>query len=407
MSGPIVRALLASLALLTAAPGHAADWAFGPTLSVSGPARPGVFPHLEAAGRASIAVSGGTVAVVWEDNRSGRPAAYVAFKGLQALAFSEPRRLSGRAQAYEPAVAALGGGFVFAWEEDGRVRLRTGAPDQLGPTRAPGWGEGAQATLAAAPDGTAWLAFGATAGGRPHILVARLENRGGALRLSDPRPVEAEPPPAGELYPALAATPAGLNVAWEDRREGHSRIYHAFAPAGGHFGAAGPINELLPSRSGGKFGRGTGVTRVSLAADRKQRLAALWMDKRYFRGGYKVYAALSQDGGEHFGGNEAVQDEFGDNVPQWHPDVAVSPSGQVVAAWDDRRDDTSDVWFSWRLAAGEWSDDRGFAPAYGPGDQTHPVIAFGPQGVLHAAWVERGADGRSAVRYAAARPPGR
>ena len=107
---------------------------------------------------------------------------------------------------------------------------------------------------------------------------------------------------------------------------------------------------------------------------------------------------MSRDGGRSFGANEMVQDLFGESVPQWHPDVAVSPEGLIGVAWDDSRDDPADVWLSWR-EGGQWSDDLALPGGHGKGSQSHPVIVFDAQGDLHAAWVQRGSDGLSSIRY--------
>ncbi len=121
-------ASLCFVAWLWSASVLAAPWEFGEPVTVSA-ARPGVFHHLEAAGRRSIAVSSdGMVAIVWEDNRDGTPRAYVAFRAAGKSEFVL-QRLSGMQEAYEPVVSALPqGGFVFGWEESGHVWARSGGP---------------------------------------------------------------------------------------------------------------------------------------------------------------------------------------------------------------------------------------------------------------------------------------
>ena len=48
-----------------------AAWEWGTPLTVNSVRGAAIFPHLESANRQGVAVSGGTVGVVWEDNRSG------------------------------------------------------------------------------------------------------------------------------------------------------------------------------------------------------------------------------------------------------------------------------------------------------------------------------------------------
>ncbi|MEJ2344383.1 MAG: hypothetical protein P8076_12660 [Gammaproteobacteria bacterium] len=386
------------LSAVAALPVSAAGWQFSAPLAVTGPARPGVFQHLESAGRRNLAVGADSVALVWEDNRGGAPQVYVAFKADQAKGFSAPLQVSAGREAYEPAVAAVADGFVVAWEQDGRVWMRRAAPGRLGPARQLDSRPSSQATLAAAADGSRLYAAWVYRDGRArHVAVSRVRIDGGRLQPAPPRPADARAPHYDQLYPSVAVSPDSVTVAWEDRREGHTRLYFTYAETGGDFAPLHPLNALLRPRSR-VFGRGTGVTRVALDANARGRVAAVWMDKRHFRGGYDVYAAVSDDGGRHFGPNELAQDMFGDNNPQWHPAVAVAPSGLVVAAWDDPRDGTPDVWLSWRNAGG-WSDDLAVPGASGPGAQRSPVLAFDPAGRLHIAWVARAGDGGTRIFY--------
>ena len=82
----------------------ATPWEFGEPVTVSA-SRPGVFHHLEAAGRQSIALSAGTVAIVWEDNHDGAARAYAALRAANKNEFVQ-RRLSEKQAAYEPVVTA-------------------------------------------------------------------------------------------------------------------------------------------------------------------------------------------------------------------------------------------------------------------------------------------------------------
>ncbi|HKJ70909.1 MAG TPA: hypothetical protein VKA55_04085, partial [Gammaproteobacteria bacterium] len=205
MRAAVLIALL--LAGLVPAAG-AAPWSFGDPVMVTDSHGPKVFHHLESAGQRSIAVAGGTVAVVWEDNRSGSPRAYAAFKAVGGGAFGHEVRLSGDGAAYAPAVAALGArDFLVAWEGADGIRarrLRPGADPVLGPVAAVA--AGGRTPTVAAGDGRAFVAWAARGGGHyPHIAVAAVTPaKGGGLAPGEPAPVEAEPPQAAELSPALA-----------------------------------------------------------------------------------------------------------------------------------------------------------------------------------------------------------
>ena len=393
------RLLLCTLLAAASTTLHAQGWRFAPPAVVTDPGGDRVFPHLEGAGRRSLAVGGDQVAVVWEDNRSGTPRGYVAFRNGDGDTFEARRRISGEDPAYGPVITALGGGrFLSAWEEDGRVQARVLTRERAGPAITLADNAG-QPTLYAADD-RVFAAWSEGEDGNRRVVIADLAVEDEKASVRWRRPVAPHDGRGDQLYPTLTAVSEGALVAWEDRRHGHTRLYCAVREKDG-----GPepvqLNETPPA-SNPKYGRGTGVTRVALAKG-GGRLAAVWMDKRHFEGGYDVYAAVGPTADARFGANEKAQDLFGSNTPQWHPAIAVSPSGQVLAAWDDPRDGTPDLWFSVRNGERDWSDDFTFDGGSGPGAQSHPVVTFDEAGRLHLAWVDRGPEG-ARILYSVARP---
>ena len=118
--------------------------------------------------------------------------------------------------------------------------------------------------------------------------------------------------------------------------------------------------------------------RVVLSNAGPQGVAAVWADKRDFLAGYDVYAAFASGPRYKFGANEKVQDDFGNEIAQWHPAIAANRQGTVAAVWDDDRDGTPDIWLAWRTANG-WSDNLAVPGASGPGvqserrDDGHPI----------------------------------
>ncbi|MFN3749938.1 MAG: hypothetical protein ACK4SR_01100 [Thiobacillus sp.] len=388
-----MRAALLLLAAL-AAPAHA-DWTWSAPLTVNTALGAKIFPHLEAANRQGIAVSGGTVGVVWEDNRSGAPQCYLAVKPAKAKGFRRETRL-GQQECYAPVVLALDGGrFLAAWEEAGKVyaqvwpqgrRLRLADADA------------AQVTLARG-GGALYAAWAEQAGRFKRIVVATLTETRGVLAVQSAQPVEAVEPADEQGWPALAVAGDGtLAVAWEDRRSRHT------VPMVSHHRDGGftPPVRLTDIRSGsapGGLGAGTGAMRPTLARWGERGLVAVWLDKRDFLSGYDVYAAFDP-GTRSFGRNLKVQDSFGDNMAQWHALVA-SDGARLVALWDDARDGTPDVWLSaWEGEA--FGEDIAVPGAHGPGAQSDPVATFDAKGALHVAWLDRDAAGVTRVRYARA-----
>lgn len=366
--------------------------ALSPPLPIAQAPR-GVFHHLDGAGRKNIALSHDTVAVVWEDNRSGAPQVYAAVKSKSAAQFTQHIKLSDGAEAVEPTVVGFAGGFIAAWEQDGAVWLRRFDRDggaQGAAVRAAA--NAVQANLAA-DDRRVVLVWSAQRKPAARIEIAQIAIGADRLKLTSPRPVGAAAAANGQFYPSVALTRDGaIVVAFEDRRAGHTRIYAAHSRDGRTFATARPVNES--SRGSAVFGKGSGAARVALTPYRNG-VAAVWLDKRNFQSGYDVFAAVAGDPRQGLGVNEKVQDDFGENVSQWHAAVAAH-GDTLVAAWDDDRDETADVFLARRDAA-VWSEN--LAVANGPANQHSPALAFDADGELHIVWVEQTADGGSAVVY--------
>jgi hypothetical protein len=388
------------LAGLSAGAVAAPPWEFSAPIAVTTTQGETVFHQLESSGRSNLAVAGGTVAVVWEDNRSSLARVYVAFKAAAADRFEHEQPVSVAAPAYEPVVVALGEDlFLFGWEEDGEVWVRAGAPSGLGPPLRLSRQPAGQVHLAVSAAGEIQAVWAERRGAFSRILAA-------ALRLSDDRtvqagavrPVDAAAPRQDQSYPVVAWPRPGVRVVvWEDRRHGHTVLMDSRAGADGKFSAPRQLNERPPRRSQA-YGRGTGVARVGLAVPGDDRLVAAWLDKRDFEGGYDLYAAYSSDGGRHFGRNQKVQDRFGDAFGQWHGAVAANRNGALAAVWDDDRDETSDVWLAWPQDGG-WSENLAVPGASGPGQQRSPVAALDAAGDLHLAWIEERPAGGTRLLY--------
>lgn len=370
---------------LLAVSAQAAPWEFSVPLDIT-PEQPGVFHQLDSAGRKHIAVSGDTVAVVWEESRGGVSQVYVAFKPLSARVFSLHRVSSGTA-AGVPVIAALGGGrFLLAWEQDGDLYARTAEAAALGaPVRLAQ--KASQPSLAVLDKKTVAV-WSEEKVGYPRIRFAYLTIDGQRVGFNGAaQDVDVTPPKAEQLYPDVALTTAGVSVAWEDRREGHTVLLYAFSKEGRRFNRPKILNEQLPKRSEA-YGKGTGAARVALARHGPQGVAAAWLDKRDFLEGYDVYAGFAHDGAR-FGKNEKVQDDFGNNISQWHAALAADSRGRVAVVWDDDRDGSADLWLAWPSGAGRWGESQPVPIASGPGQQSSPAITFDAAGNLHLVWVER------------------
>lgn len=384
----------AALLVLAALSGSAqAAWIWSDALPVNSVQDAKVFPHLESANRQGMAVSGGSVGVVWEDNRTGSPQCYLAIKPAMAKKFRPEIRLS-RAGCYEPVVVALGAGrFAAAWEEAGRVHAQVvpgGAAISLTEI------ESAQVTLAAGA-GRLYAAWAEQAGRFRRIVVASLTATAGTLGVSLAQPVEAAAPVDEQGWPALAvAGDASVTVAWEDRRNRHTVPMVSYRSGGGSFASPARLTDTKSGSVEG-LGAGVGAMRPTLTAWGKRGVAAAWLDKRDFLSGYDVYAAVDE-GARHFGRNLKVQDGFGDNMVQWHAKIVGDPGGRLLAVWDDARDGTPDVWLAeWKGDA--FGDNEAVPAASGAGAQTDPVAVLDDVGQLHLVWLARDEKRGTRIRY--------
>ena len=358
-----------------------------------------VFIHLDSSGRRSLAVSDEVVAVIWEDNRNGKPGIYIAYHLPGKKTFTGLDEISQPSPAYEPVIAPLAGQrFLVAWEAEDQVWLRVVSPSKKGETVAIGRTPAKQITVATAKGGLAGAAWSQGQQRDAHVYYADITIDDYAIEVAPPQLVDNSKDKDVQQYPALALTRPGKVIAWEDRRQGATRIFSAFSPNGKAFQDYRLLNEFAPSPNP-ELGKGSGAMRPVLAGDGRQTVAAAWMDKRNWRSGYDVFAAVSVNGGKKFGANEQAQDMFGDNVPQWHASITQSPNADVaVVAWDDTRNENPDVFYSLRVD-GEWSEDYELPGASGPGRQSHPSIIYDEQGVLHAVWLDN-IEGQTRLQYA-------
>lgn len=373
-----------------------AGWQFSSPVEVGGLKYKKVFHHLESSNRKGLAESAGRIALVWEDNREGEPRCWLAVREPAGTTFTPPQAIT-RGECYEPVVVGMDKGrFVVAWEEDGAVLARISDKGQ--PLRLSKQAAG-QVTLARIDKQSLYAAWVEQAGDFRRVMVARLFDGNSGLRKDYIVPLEDRFPSDEQAYPALAVNADGsVTAVWEDRRFKHTMIMAAHSPDGKTFTLPYRLIDVPQSRAR-TLGAGMGSMRPTLASCGPSCLAAAWLDKRDFLSGYDVFAAFSQNGGKFFGRNFKVQDNFGDNMAQWHASVTANQSGRVVAVWDDDRDGTSDVWLSdWNGKA--FSDDLAVPGASGPGVQAEAIVYLDETATLHIAWLEKAEAGGTSLKYA-------
>lgn len=385
---------------LTCTATFAQPWLFHKPVDVTNTSQPGVFHHLESAGRRNVAVSKDTVAIVWEDDHEGAPGIYLARKSISENSFTTVIRISGKGEAYEPGIMALTNNhFALAWEEGEHVYARIVGPEAIGPALMLGNSTTAQASIATNGK-QIFVALSERSKRHGRVMLYQLQiNNQLKLLTNYSCFVDPAPPEEEQLYPVVSVLDKHIVVAWEDRRPGHTIIMAGQSKLDDvcEFGSPVRISEK-PEGPKMPYGAGHGVARVALANYGQSRLFAVWADKRNFQEGYDIYGAGKQ-GSDAFTSNVRVQDDFGGESRQWHSTVTGHPDGKLAVAWTDERDGTADIWLSW-LEGGVWSDDLLLDGASGPGEQAHPSIVMDAKGNFHAAWVERASvGGATRLRY--------
>jgi hypothetical protein len=382
----------------------ARSWDFGSRISVSGPPIDAVFHHLDGAGRRHIAVSGEAVAVIWEDNRSKAPQIYATLKAPAQETFPAAQTVSSGNEAYEPAIAALSGNrFVLAYEQDAAVFARILTTQGLAEATRLSRAVASHASIASY-DNRVFASWREQENGSWFVKIAALRitnlNR---LEIESLQAVETEGLETPVLFPVIAVNSAGLCIAWEDRRAGHTRLLFSHAEnAGQSFSAPQSLNEFFSNRN--QYDRGNGVTRVALSSFGQDEILAAWMDKRRGSSGYGIFAALGTDAGAMFGPNEKVHGVEGDTQPHYNPATAGNRAGDFAVAWDDFRRGDSDIWISAYRPDLEWGLDYAPPVASGSGEQSHPSVALDEQHNLHMLWIERSTlDGPSELWYSLGR----
>jgi hypothetical protein len=130
---------------------------------------------------------------------------------------------------------------------------------------------------------------------------------------------------------------------------------------------------------------------VTLAADGR-RLAAAWVASG--DGGSDVFAAVSEDGGSHFGTPVRVNDRARDasgNGEQ--PPRVVIKDGSITVVWVSKRDGVSGIRAAQSLDGGRsFSTARTISPDGVTGARGWESATIDDAGVVHAAWL----DGRHA-----------
>jgi hypothetical protein len=195
--------------------------------------------------------------------------------------------------------------------------------------------------------------------------------------------VNDDPGTAWQADPSIAVDPSGNAYAvWQDYRNGVSNpdIYFSYRPAGGSWGTNARVDDDA-----------TGAYQYTprIAVDATGNAYAVWYDYRNGFSNPDIYFSYRSAGGSWSADVKVNYDPW--TTDQFRPSIAVDPSGNAYALWEDCRDDFGDIYFSYRPAGGSWSANVKVNDDPGTAWQSHPSIAVDPSGNAYSVW----ADGRN------------
>ncbi|NOX38413.1 MAG: T9SS type A sorting domain-containing protein [Calditrichaeota bacterium] len=134
--------------------------------------------------------------------------------------------------------------------------------------------------------------------------------------------------------PAVATNKAGhFVVVWEDKRNGNWDIY---AKLYNHRGEVILENFRVNDDSGTR-----NQWYPEVAVDESGNFIIVWQD--YRNGNWDIYAQRFDSNGIPLGQNFRVNDDLGSS-DQWYPTVAVDDLGNFVIVWEDKRNDSGDIY---------------------------------------------------------------
>ncbi|HIA14932.1 MAG TPA: exo-alpha-sialidase [Nitrospirales bacterium] len=189
---------------------------------------------------------------------------------------------------------------------------------------------------------------------------------------------------AGQLYPSMAVSPDGtISLAWHDHRKGNADIFFARSTDGGEsFSRNLKVSDDETD---------THQFSPSLAVDQQGHIYIAWHDLRN-NSQPDIYFGKSVDGGQSFGPNVQVSDDPS-GAFQFHPSIAVMPSGMIGVVWEDKRHENFDIFFSTSHDGGKtFSKNVRLDDDSGSADQLFPSLAVGASEKFLVMWTDERHD---------------
>ncbi len=409
-------------------PGPRVPTAFGSNVRVN--PSDGLTPSLQK--NARLVARRRRVVVVWQDDRDGLPAIYLATSRDDGQSFDPPIQVSdnapGSVAELFPDVALSGGSVHVVWQElasgldddAGRIaharfnlRGRKRGPDVRVDSGADGAGKWRPAVAAAS--GRLYVTWiderdaGSDGVAFEHVYFAASSDRGRSFgaptRIDAGTPVTLAERLDNKWAPAIAADTRVVTVAWTDFRNYNWDIFSTTSTdRGASFGPNVRVDDFGPA-----IERLHGNPTVVLS-ERGDRVAVAWPDLRAREADTNIFFATSGDAGATFSANVRLDGSDAGFDPdtdtpsgQWAPQLAARRD-EACAAWQDNRLGNNDIFFAASAdgSASFGNDERVDDSGAGTSNQYNPDVAITRrrgQTVCYVVW-EDTRDGDSDIYLA-------
>lgn len=260
-----------------------------------------------------------------------------------------------------------------SWSSNIKINDDTGTTLQAGVNLAVGANNHVYAVWVDGRNGTGDIYFSySTDGGNSWSSNAKVNDDSGTQRSSPTIVVDAN---------------SNIYVAWPDGRNGYydSMLFRNYDIYFAH-----SIDDGNSWSADVRINDDTGMAdqfNPNLAVDSSGIIHATWGDDR--NGNGDIYFAKSTDGGYHWSTNIRVNDDTGSNS-QGTSSLALDGSGNLYVAWQDGRNNNSDIYFSRSINGGDsWNVNLKINDDIEAAYQDDPSLTVDDSGNLYAAWLDR------------------